>query len=311
VLLAAALAFSQPGKAQSSVPGSNSADIARAALPSPGHVTLSPMATAPAAASIGAPKLAGDAEHGRATVIARRAEFEPWSLSADAEYYFTNNVALASAGELHDTYLRSGAQARYANRIGGDWFVDANLDAHTLLHEEYEMLDFLLLKADASIMHRLSWLADSNLSLGYSGYWISQGDLVTEAFRNHAATLGLQKVWRPVRAMQIIAGLSAEYSVQAEPAPPQRHEYSAYLGYQWRLTDRFSIGTTYRAAYYDYPTYQRQDWNHVVSLGASYSLTDWARLSINASSAWNRSNHDFFNYENLASGISLNLHLQF
>ena len=257
------------------------------------------------------PRLPGDAEYGEQVVLARRANHEPWSLAFDAEYFFTDNVALASAGELQDFYLRTGAQARYTNRISGDWFANAALDAHSILHDRYDALDFLLLKAEAGAMYRVPWLADTFLSAGYVGYWITEDDLTTESFQNHAISIGAQKVWKPARAMQIIAGATAEYSFDAEPAPPQRHEYSAYLGYRLRLNDNLSLSASYRLGFYDYPVIDRQDWNHVVVIGASYDITSWARVSLSASSAWNRSSVEFFDYDNIVSGISLSLHMEF
>ena len=229
----------------------------------------------------------------------------------DAEYFFTDNVALASARKLQDFYLRTGAEARYSNRISGDWFANASLDAHTILHERYDALDFMLVKAEVGAMYRVPWLADTFLSVGYVGYWISEADLTTEAFVNHAISVGAQKVWKPARAMQIVAGISGEYSLEAEPATPQRHEYAAYLGYRLKLTDALSLSASYRLGYYDYPVIDRQDWNHVIVLGASYDIASWVRLSLSASSTWNRSSVAFFNYDNLVSGVSLTLHMEF
>ena len=258
-----------------------------------------------------APKLPGDYEYGEQIVLARRANFEPWNISLDAEYFFTDNVALASTGELQDFYLRTGALARYTNRISGDWFLNTSLDAHTILHERFDVLDFLLVKAEAGVLYRVPWLADTFLSAGYVGYWISEADLSTEAFGNHAMSFGAQKVWKPARAMQIVLGLSGEYSLDAEPSSPQRHEYTAYLGYRLRLTDELTLSASYRLGYYDYPVIDRQDWNYVLVVGASYDLTRYARVSLSASSTWNRSSTSFFDYDNIVSGVSLSLHLEF
>lgn len=267
-------------------------------------------ATAPSLA-ITTPQRASEAEYGEQVVLARRANFEPWSFSADAEYFYTDNVALALAGELEDFYLRTGAQARYTNRVSGNWFFTAALDGHALLHEEYEVLDFLLIKGDAGAMYRVPWLADTFISAGYSGYWISEADLTTEAFQNHAATLGLQKVWKIARAMQVVAGASAEYSLSATPEPPQRHEYSSYVGYRFRLNEKLSVAASYRVGLYAYPAIDRQDWSQVLVLGASYDLTTWARVSLSASQAWSRSSETFFDYDNRVAGASLTFHLEF
>jgi len=302
----------QPLWAQEAPP-SNTADRARAVgslspdtLLNP--VTQSALQPDPTSSTL---KLPGDAEYGEQRVLARRANFEPWSFSADAEYFYTDNVALASTGELEDFYLRTGAQIRYTNRVSGNWFFTAALDGHALLHEEYEVLDFLLIKGDAGAMYRVPWLADTFLSAGYSGYWISEADLTTEAFQNHAATLGLQKVWKIARAMQVVAGASTEYSLSATPEPPQRHEYSSYVGYRFRLNEKLSVAASYRIGLYAYPAIDRQDWSQVLVLGASYDLTNWARVSLSASQAWSCSSETFFDYDNRVVGTSLTFHLEF
>ena len=257
------------------------------------------------------PKLSGDQEFGEQLVLARRANWEPWTVSAGAEYYFTDNAALSSKGELRDCYLRSGMEARYANRFSGNWFINAALDGHAYFYERYDALDFLLVKADVSVMYKAPWLADAFLSAGYAAYWISGSDFTTEAFRNQAVVLGAQKTWKIARAMQVVAGASAEYSFQAEPRSPQRNEYSSYLAYKLRVTEKLTVTASYRLAWYEYPSLDRHDWNHVFLIEGSYDLTDWAKLSLSASNAWNLSDIPSFNYRNLVGGVSANLTLAF
>jgi hypothetical protein len=261
--------------------------------------------------TVPAPKLTADAEFGEQIPIVRKAEWEPWSFSADAEYYYTDNVALASSGALEDFYLRTGVTTRYTNRLSGNWFLNTALSGHTILYDTFDVLDFLLVKGEAGLVYQAPWLSNTFLSAGYTGYWITQNDLQTEAFRNHAATLGLQKIWKISRGMQIISGLSSEYSLSAEPVVPQRNEYAGYLGYQLKLTDKLALTASYRAAWLQYPNVERQDWNHVAALSATYSIKDWARVSLTASQAWNQSSVDFFSYENQVAGLGLALTLNF
>lgn len=307
-LLCCALALTAHSQS-TTLPGAT-ADRARATAD-----RVTPVASAatavPASPIAAAPKLASDAEYGEQVVLARRANWEPWAFTADAEYYLTDNVGLASVGELQDTYLRTGLQARYTNRIHGNWFANAGLDGHALFYDTFDALNFLLVKADAGALYRVPWLADTFLSAGYTGYWISESDLATEAFRNHALALGAQKVWKISRGMQFVAGASAEYSVNAEPVTPQRQEYSAYFGYKLRLTEHLSLSASYRLARYEYASFDRQDWNQVGLIGVTYDITDWAKVSLSTSAAWNRSNIPFYEYENLIGGTSLSFTLAF
>ena len=297
-------------RAADAVPEAARLDLARDAT----RKELLPPESTPATEGLtpyAVPKLPGDQEFGDQVVLVRRANWEPWSVSAGAEYYFTDNAALSSKGQLRDGYLRTGMEARYTNRISGDWFINAALDGHTYFYNRYDALDFLLVKADASLMYKSPWLADAFLSAGYTAYWISGSDFKTEAFRNQAVVLGAQKTWKIARAMQVVAGTSAEYSVQAEPRSPQRNDYSSYVGYKLRVTKKLSATSSYRLAWYDYPSLKRHDWNHMVLIEGSYDLTDWAKLSLSASAAWNRSDIPSYNYRNVVGGVSANLTLAF
>jgi hypothetical protein len=270
-----------------------------------------PAASGDAASSTAAPKLSGDDEFGEQIVLARRANWDPWTIAFDTEFYFTDNVALASTGSLSDTYLRTGAQLRYTNRISGDWFLNAGVDDHVLLHGKYDTLDFMLLKADAGLMYRAPWLADTFFTFGYLGYWVTEPDFQTGAFQNHSLTLGAQRVIKIARAMQLVLGTAADYSAAALPAEPQRHDYSAYMAYRLRVSEKVHTTAMLRTGYFDYPFNDRQDWNFVLALGASYDLTPWLRLQLSASGTLNRSSIHFYHYESFSAGGSVVVHLEF
>ncbi len=277
------------------------------ALSSPAQAGPAPVGTP----EQGAPKLPGDAEFGEQVIMSRKANWEPWSFSADAQYSFTDNAALAAKDGRADSYLRTGLEAHYTNRLSGNWFVNAGLDGHAYYYDRYDALDFLLVKAEAGLMYQLPWLANTVASAGYAGYWLSESNFSTEAFHNHAAAVGLQKTWKIARGMQVVAGVNAEYSFAAEPAGPRRDECSSYLAYRLRLTEELSVSASYRVSWYDYPTFNRQDWNQVGLLEASYHLTERAKVALSVSAAMNRSNLAFFNYNNLVGGAGVTFTLAF
>ena len=94
-------------------------------------------------------RLAADAEFGEQQLLRRRASWEPWSVSLDAQYYLTDNVALAPAGALEDWYLRSGLSVRYSNRLVGDWVFEALATDHLYLYDAYSALNFQLARVQA------------------------------------------------------------------------------------------------------------------------------------------------------------------
>ena len=221
----------------SSVPG----DRARAStLNAPAEAVSASLETErPSAQAAASPSLVADKEYGEQVVLSRKANWEPWSVSADGGLYFTDNAALTSAQGLEDFYLRSGFAAKYTNRIGGNWFLSADMDAHVLQYDQFDVLDFLLVKAETAALYRATWLADAYFSLGYIGHWISERDLTTEAFQSHGVSASVQKSWKLNRSMSLVLGANVITTLAAEPAPPARDEYAAYTGFQYRFTERF------------------------------------------------------------------------
>lgn len=255
-------------------------------------------------------KLGGDAEYGEQVVLTRKAHWAPWTLSLDAQYFYTDNVALASKGVVDDFYLRTSAVVQYTNRIHGDLFADAAISNSIYVHDRHSEFDFHFLRAEAGLIWQAPWLADSYFSLHYAWYRISESDFSTSAFENHAACLSGQKTWRISRGQQVFAGLNAELSIAADPESPRRDEYSAFMGYKLRVTEKFSVQASYRAGLYDYRESGRNDWNHTVALACSYDVMEWVRLQLAASGSWNRSSAAFFNYDNLVAGLGVSLHVE-
>ena len=253
----------------------------------------------------------GDDEFGEQLILARRAEVEPWSFTLDAQYFYTDNVALVPEGALDDFYLRTGVFAQYANRIAGDWFMDAGLSNYFHVHDEHRFFDFYLLRPEVGVTRRLPLLADTFAALHYSWFRISDPDFESSIFQDHTINVNLQKIWKISRGQQLLAGAAADFSLAPEPAAPGRHEFSAFAGYRLRLTEAFSVQAGYRGAYYDYPEVDRQDWNHSFTAGVSYEITDWARAVLSATGSLNRSSVSAFDYENLISGVGLSFHIEF
>lgn len=267
--------------------------------------------TAQGGRDVKAPRMAGDDEYGEQVILARRAEWEPWAVTIGSECFFTDNVALASEQALNDWYLRNGLTVQYTNRIAGDWFLTGAADSQYYLHDLYSELDFNFIRTDTGFMVRLPWLAETFVTAQHVWYRVSEQDLQSLAFQNHGVSLNAQKLWKISRGQQVFAGGGAEYSLYADPDPAQRHEYSGFVGYRLRLTEKVNLNSSYRLGWYVYPQLDRGDWNHVALVGASYDVASWARLSVSLSHTWNRSSVSFFDYDNLLTGVSVTLHVEF
>ncbi|MBE2286428.1 MAG: hypothetical protein IAE77_23430 [Prosthecobacter sp.] len=258
-----------------------------------------------------APKMQGDDEFGEQIILARKAHVEPWTLGADVQFFHTNNVALTPDNTLSDTYWRTGFYAQYANRIVGDWFMDASVSSHWFLHGKYDFFDFHLLRTELGVTRRLPWLNDTYAGLHYYWFHIADTEFQRSVFQNHMVNLNLQKTWKVSRGQQFILGMSADLSLAAQPTGPGRHEFTAYAGHTLRLTENWTVQTGLRGGYFYYPEVKRADWNLGLTAGVSYALTDWARLTLSIAGTMNRSNQPAFDYNNFATGAGMSFHVSF
>lgn len=258
-----------------------------------------------------APKMDGDDEYGEQRVLLRRATWAPWTIEVDAQVFWTDNVALASRNIESDTYLRAGFRAGYSNRVFGNLFVSLGWDYHTVRHSQFPELDFDLGRADASAMLMLPKLKDAFLIARYSFLRLMEAGVGSELYDDHVLSLGLQKIWKISRGQQVFAGIYGDWSTLPDPWPAGRHEFSGSVGWKLRLTDALTVQTSYRLAFHDYRTGQREDWNNVILIGATYALTDWLNLGALGSYSINRSSASVFDYQNLILGAGVAAHWEF
>lgn len=258
-----------------------------------------------------APKMKGDDEFGEQMILARRAHVEPWTIGMDTQFFYTDNVALVPHGRLSDTYIRTGLYAQYANRIVGDWFMDAAVSSSFFLHDKYDFFDFHLLRAEAGVTRRLPWLNDAFASVHYYWMHIADPEFSRTIFQTQMLNVNLQKMWKVSRGQQFTLGASADLNLLAMPSGPGRHEGSIYAGHSLRLTEKWTVQTGLRGAYFHYPEMNRSDWNLGLTLGLAYALTDWAKLTFSAAGTVNRSNQPAFSYSNIATGLGVSFQMSF
>jgi hypothetical protein len=276
---------------------------------------LSPLQNTATPSRTTLPAGAGSAAYGRdfgeQEIVNRRAHPEPWTASADGQFFYTNNVALAPTDRHGDWYGRYGASIAYTNRIKGPFFVDFGLQEYFFRYARYNALDFDLTRFQGGLLLQLPKLDDAFLFGRYRLERITEAGFGSTLLTNHVAELGVQKVWKISRGQQIFAGLEADLPLDTDPRGAARAEYGLTLGYSLRLTEHLNTVLSYRGSYYHYTRTSRTDWNHILALDATYDLTDWARVGASVSYTADRSNISFGDYENLVAGGSLSLRLSF
>ncbi len=263
-----------------------------------------------------APPMEGDDEFGVQRIMYRRSNWEPFSASLDLGVFHTDNVALVDRGEEDDFFLKTGVRASYTPQIKGGLFFTSSAGWDIYRYDDASFFDFDLLSLNAGLLYATPQqgtvfdpvFGDVVAHLLYRYYRIAEpwrpGD---DDFDNHSVAVGAQKTWRLSRGHQIWLGLNADWSLDASDPEPRRDEYSATLGYRVKWTSAIETDLIYRAAWYDYEEFGREDANQVVALDLTWKLTDWLAATASVSGSFNNSDVDFFDYNAFTTGVTLGL----
>lgn len=249
-------------------------------------------------------------EFGEQVVLMRHAQWNPWSVEAGVSLFFTDNVALAPRA-VEDWFMKYDMGVGYTNRITGPWSMEVSLAQALVRYDQFDALDFDLTRASAGIAYEASWLSDASFFLRYQFYRITDAGFGDEILRNHSLSVGVQKVWKVSTGQQLFFGLSSDPSLEAAPSIAERHEHAVFGGWSLRLTERLTAQVSGRIGYHVSTATDRQDWNYVTLASATYAVTDWARVSVTSSIAWNESDRSVFTYRNVIAGVFVGMHLTF
>jgi hypothetical protein len=260
------------------------------------------------------PKMEGDEEFGVQRILYRRSNWEPFTVRFDFSGSYTSNVALVNRGVRDDYFLRSGLQFNYTPQLKGGWFFTTTLSDQIYRYADASFFDFDLLQADAGFIYATPQqgtiydpiFGDLTSYVRYGYYRIAEPwDWGENVFDNHSILTGVQKLWRISRGHQAYLGLASDWSFEASEDVPQRDEHSIYVGYRIRWTNELESNIQYRAAWYDYHSFGRDDFNQIVSLGLEYRFTDWFRAGAYVSGTFNNSDFKAFDYDVFNTGVGL------
>lgn len=249
-------------------------------------------------------------EFGEQVVLVRQAQWEPWRADAGVSGFFTDNVALAP-NRVHDYFMKYDLSVGYSNRISGPWSMDIALAQSWVRYDQFDSLDFDLVRGDAGIAYQADWLGDASFFLRYSFYRLAEAGFGSEIMHNNSLSVGLQKVWKVSQGQQVFFGVASEPSLETVPAIAQRHEHSLFGGWSVRLTDKLITQVSGRIGYHVSSATDREDWNYVALASVNYAVTDWAHVGVSSSLSWNESNKGIYTYRNVIAGVFVGVNLTF
>lgn len=251
----------------------------------------------------------GGRDLGEQQILKRRAEYEPFTISAGAPFYYTTNVALVRRGEQDDFLIAPQITATYAPQITATLFGEVTVRQQLFYYERFRGLNFASFDAGAGLFYYIPQAGNLTFRARYNFNRLTDTDHFDEFYTNHTLFFDVEKPFRFSRAQQLVIGADAEVSVYANSGRPERNEYGLYAGYAVALSRSFSANAGARFAVRDYHFGNRVDVTEILSLGVNYRIARWLSLSAISSFAANQSNESVFDYTvfNIGGAVALTI----
>ena len=249
-----------------------------------------------------------DADIGEQEILKRVTQYQPLTLLLASPIFYTSNVALTRSGEKSDVVIAPTAAAYYDPQITKTLYGHFGAREQIFYYGKYTGFNFGSLDVEAGLNYFLPQFHNLILRGWYDFNRLTLDDrLGDEFFSNHALIFNAELPFQFSRAQQLFIGADTNISVAADHQSPRRNDYEGYLGYSANLTRAFSINAVGRIVARDYHQNGRTDVSEILSLTASYRLTNWCSVGAISSFAHSDSNKDVFDYDvaNVGGAIAL------
>jgi hypothetical protein len=308
ILCAFCFILANEGSAQTA----NQAQLTREQAPSPFPPTVPPTVV-PGGNVVPAP---GDADLGEQQILKRVEEYQPFTVSVGAPFYWTSNVALTNTGAQSDFVVVPSAAAFYEPQITPTLYGLIDVREQLFYYDRFPDFDFGSFDVDAGFRYLVPQWHNLLLRVEYDYNRLTKKNSFEAFFQNNAFIVNPEISFRFDRAQQETMGAYANISAAAEQsgqAPPpaktisaRRNDYGVYLGYSATLTRSFFVNAVGTIVVRDYWDSDRTDVNEILALTANYRVNKYLTVSAVSTLAANESNHSVFDYKvaNLGGAVA-------
>ncbi len=253
------------------------------------------------------PSTPGDNDLGEQWILKEKKKPQPFSIFADLNGFYTDNVALTRDFPQNDKFLVSSYGASYQPKIGDKLQLEFTAKQSSFRYDEFDILDFDSLNIGAGATYVIPKIWNIAVFARYNYNRLTDTEHQREFFRNHTISMGLQKAFVLTRSHYLFAGYASQFAF-SDPELSRRDEHGIYGGYHLNITRSLETDLFYRIAYFNYVG-SRYDINNTLSAALRYNITKWASITASASYGWNRSDQEVFDYEvfNTGGGLSVNV----
>jgi hypothetical protein len=258
----------------------------------------------------------GDAELGEQQILKRVEEYQPFTISAGAPFYWTSNVALTRSGEQSDFVIAPAVAAFYEPRITDTLYGLIDVREQLFYYDRFDNFNFGSFDVEIGLRYLVPQWHNLLLRVEYDYNRLTEKNSFAAFFQNHAFIIDAEIPFRFGRAQTLTLGADANISAAAtesHQAPninaisAQRSDYAVYLGYSAFLTRSFfvnAVGTLVVRQYYEGG---RDDISEILALTANYRVNKYLTLSAVSTLAASQSNQSVFDYQvaNLGGAVAL------
>lgn len=302
--LVAILGFAQAGRAQSDAAR---ADIASRTAESP----FGPGVSATGEVDGHAAPSPNDSDLGEQAILKRSDAYQPFTASASVPAYWTSNVALVNDGEQDDFLVAPAVALAYQPRLSKTLYGLVSVREQLFYYDEFDSLNFGSFDVEAGLIYLMPEFHNLILRGEFIYNRLTEKDSFDDFFSNYSIFVSAELPFRIGRAQNISLGVDANISLDANPEPPRRNDYEAYLGYSVSLTRQFSLDAVGRVVVRSYQLTDRVDVSEVLAASATFRFNDYFSASAISSFAANQSNHGKFDYKVANLGGLLSLSVKF
>lgn len=251
----------------------------------------------------------GDDSFGTQIVLKNQERPRTFNLFGNVSAVYTNNVDLTPDATRSDAFLAATVGAVWNPTLARGLIAEVSVGSSIFRYDRASELDFERIAAGAG----LSWLVPRTpgiIAFGRYDFTELLDSASNELLRDHAFTLGAQKIFPFGRSHFLTTGISAVLGLST-PREQERNQAGVYAAYHLQVTRSFDADLIYRYAAQFYEEGDRLDHNQTLSLALGFAATRWLRIGVAFSAARNDSDQSAFDYDVLNLGGEVRLSTSF
>lgn len=248
-----------------------------------------------------------DPDLGEQAILKRVERYEPFTVEVGTPFYYTSNVALVDRGRVDDVIIAPVAGVTFAPKFSKTLYGEFSVRQQFFFYNDNTGFDFASLDVLAGLVYYIPSLHNLTLRANVDYNRLTGTDNFDDFFSNYALQASAEIPIPIGRAQQISIGVDTDVSLYANPAPPRRNDFGAYVGYAVNISRSFSIDAAGRVVVRAYDSGGRTDVSEILALSANYRLRNYLTLSAISTFVANQSNQSVFDYKvfNIGGGVSL------